>query len=191
MSARAALLCLCALSAPAWAEDLPELETCLSGYMADYDWRLEVTADQPLEDIEGGIWHPEEVANCVTMAIMICDDSTTPFACQRDLADRERALAETIRDGLPEPDRTGTDWAERLYALTYDLALGISAGDDCAGTEDPMLSWCMAREEGNRLRDAVDAWQVAQYLGLVPPAIEAGWASPPPPRRPPPRPERQ
>ncbi|MBV7409435.1 hypothetical protein [Maritimibacter sp. DP1N21-5] len=177
------------LATPATGQDLPDLQTCLNSYVDDYEWLLEVHADDVLEDIEGGIWHVEEVPNCVTMAIMICDAAEASYACQRDLADEERALAEAIRAGLPDPDRGGDGWAKRLYAATYDLAHGISAGDDCAGTEDPMTSWCLAREEGNRLRDAVSAWQVARYLDLVPPATEAGWAGPPPPLRPLPRPE--
>ena len=52
-----------------------------------------------------------------------------------------------------------------------------------------MQAWCEAREANSRLRSAVLAWQVARFLGVADPAVEAGWAKPPPPVRPHARPE--
>lgn len=50
--------------AVAAAEDLPDVQTCLNDYVETYEWLLEVHADTPLEDVEGGLWHVEDVKYC-------------------------------------------------------------------------------------------------------------------------------
>lgn len=175
---------------------LPDLEDCLARNLDRYEWLMEVHADQPLEAIEGGIWFVEDVKHCGTLGIVRCDLSAAPVPCQHGLAARLDALAAEVRATLPAPEAVRNDpgeggpdgWAMRLYESSHALAGGRSAGSDCAGASRVMAAWCAAHEAGNRLRDAIMAWQVARYMGEVPDAVTAGWARRPPPVHPRPRP---
>jgi len=176
----------------ALADELPELQTCINGYVDTYEWLLEVHADTPVEEIEGGIWHVENVTYCGTLGIVRCDRSDNPIDCQIALRGEQDRLADTIRADLPDPGAVGEDrdsWPVRLYEAAHALAHGSSAGPDCAGSPRRMEVWCEARQASNRLRNAMHAWEIARYFGAVPPATKAGWAGPPAPERPRPRPE--
>ncbi|HBZ44807.1 MAG TPA: hypothetical protein DEO85_12280 [Maritimibacter sp.] len=175
------------------ADDLPDVQTCLNDYVETYEWLLEVHADTPLEDVEGGLWHVEDVKYCGTLGIVRCDRTGDTVPCQHALAARIDGIARDVRETLLPPEAVAGEpdgWAKRLYDASHALAFGSSAGDDCAGATPRMEAWCAAHEAGNRLRDAVMAWQVARYLGAVPSAVEAGWAEKNPAKPPKPRPER-
>ncbi|MGH1368807.1 MAG: hypothetical protein ACRBCL_09330 [Maritimibacter sp.] len=175
----------CGVRAGVAQGELPALPTCIDRHMAKYDWMLEVHAATPLDDVMGGLWHAQEVTYCGTLGIVRCDRSDAPLPCQEALRAEQDALAQTVRAGLPDPaDLEATTRAEHLYEAVYALAHGRSAGADCAGADEVVRVWCEAREASFRLRDAVLAWQVAQFLGRVPRAVEAGWAKAPPPVRP-------
>lgn len=172
------------------ADDIPALGACLNAHMAKYEWLMAVNAKASLEDIPGGLWHAGDVAHCGTLGIVRCDRGDDPLGCQAALRAEQDDLSAKVRAVLPAPDPgAGETWPEQLYFAAYALAHGASAGADCAGAPKAMTAWCEAREASFRLRDAVLAYQVARYLGRVPSAIEAGWASAPDPVTPKRRPE--
>lgn len=175
---------------PAWAEELPDVQSCLDAYVDRYEWLLDIHADTPIEEVEGGIWHVEDVSYCGTLGIVRCDRSDDPIACQIALADTQDEITAKVKEDLPAPaDVAGDGWPKRLYEAAYALAHGSSAGPDCVGQPERFKVWCEANYASNRLRNAVHAWEVARYLGAAPSAIDAGWAGPPPPVMPRARPE--
>lgn len=191
----AALALVPALGAgAALAQDaaLPDFQTCMDIELAHFEQRLSMHAEVPLEDVAGGLWQVTDTYYCGTVGIVRCDRSDRRVACQEELEAEQDEMAEAVRAGLPDPDSVGAQdegWAGRLYRQAHALALGSSAGPDCAGNDELMEAWCAAREANTRLRSAILAWQVGRYLGITESAVDAGWANPPPPVRPRPRPE--
>jgi hypothetical protein len=76
-----------------------------------------------------------------------------------------------------------------LYPQLWDVAHGISAGDDCAGADDPVAAWCDTHEARLKLTEAVALWQVARLMGVAGAAVDLGWGSEAMPFQPVPRPE--
>ncbi len=174
--------------AAASEEPLPDFATCMAAEIKRYEQALQVfepseaqVAGFPLADVGG-------VEFCGTVGIVICDRSETPLGCQRALAVEQDILRARVLDQLPEPTvedgAKSKDFAAQLYQTTWALAHGMSAGQDCAGTEPRLEMWCRAREANGRLRAAVMAWRVARHLGTVPAAVEAGWIAQARPTRP-------
>lgn len=170
-------------------QDLPDLQTCLDIEADRYEWSRIIHRKRSLEAADFALWNVLGVEYCGNIAITLCDRSETPIACQQALITQQLALHDKVLASLPAPDSLADAGGEaslpwRLYPVAYDLALGTSAGPDCEGSEDPILTWCGAREANNRLQNAVLAWQVGRYLEIAPGAIAAGWARVPPPVRP-------
>ena len=176
--ALAALVSLC-LAVPAGAEGaeepLPDFASCLNRAVALYE------RDRPAEADVVGILY------CGTLGIVRCDRSPAPYPCQHALAETQEALRQQVLATLPPPEALAD--AGPLYRLSHALAVGRSAGPDCAGTTEPMEAWCEAHEASLRLADAILTWQLARAKDAAPAAIEAGWAAPPPPVAPRLRPE--
>ncbi|TNF22020.1 MAG: hypothetical protein EP318_05225 [Rhodobacteraceae bacterium] len=176
-----------ATAALAQDADLPAFQTCIDIEADRYEWSLAVHRSRALEAADFHLWEVLGVEYCGTVAITRCDRSEAPIACQQALVAEQVALRERVIADLPDPAAvaaTDPPLAKNLYTRAHALARGISAGPDCAGAEDPLRTWCEAREANNRLQDAVLAWQVARYLGVAKTARAAGWAHRPPPVRP-------
>jgi hypothetical protein len=75
-----------------------------------------------------------------------------------------------------------------LYPPMLAVAIGSSAGDDCAGADDPVAAWCETHEARLELAEAVAAWQLARLMGMAPAAVELGWVDRALPYAPVPRP---
>ncbi len=174
-------------AAAVWAqpEPLPDFSTCMDMAVADFEQDLSRLRARPEDAQDFDIGDVRGVDFCATVGIVRCDRSEEPLTCQVALTVEQDALKVTVLALLPDPETvTGEGFAQLLYPQVWALAHGTSAGPDCAGQEPAMHTWCEAREANNRLRNTVLAWQVARYLGVAEPAIEAGWAKPPPPVRP-------
>lgn len=179
-------------AAAVWAQPdpLPDFATCMDMTVARYEQDLRRLRARPEEARDFDIGDVRGVDFCGTVGIVRCDRSEDPLPCQRRLSAEQDALKDRVLTLLPAPDTVpGAGFAHALYPQVWELAQGRSAGPDCAGQEPAMQAWCEAREANSRLRSAVLAWQVARFLGVADPAVEAGWAKPPPPVRPHARPE--
>lgn len=166
---------------------LPAFQTCIDIEADRYEWALAVHRTRSLEAADFHLWEVLGVEYCGNIAITLCDRSDDPIACQQALVAEQMALQAAVIRDLPVPetvDAPEPPLPQALYERAYALAQGISAGPDCEGADDPIRTWCEAREANNRLQDAVLAWQVARYLGVAKTARAAGWAHPPPPVRP-------
>lgn len=178
-------------AALAQGEDLPAFQTCVDIEADRYEWALAVHRARSLDAADFHLWEVLGVEYCGNIAITLCDRSDDPIACQQALVAEQEALQAAVIRDLPDPETVAAPEAplpKELYERAYALAQGISAGPDCDGADDPIRTWCEAREANNRLQDAVLAWQVARYLGVAKTARAAGWANPPPPIRPRPKP---
>lgn len=178
---------LTAGAALAQEETLPTFQTCIDIEADRYEWNLAVHRARSLEAADFHLWEVLGVEYCGNIAITLCDRSDEPIACQKALVAEQMSLRGKVIRDLPEPETVAAPeppLPKELYVRAYALAQGISAGPDCDGADDPIRTWCEAREANNRLQDAVLAWQVARYLGVAKTARAAGWAHPPPPVRP-------
>lgn len=185
-----ALLLGLAGAAQAEEEALPDLASCMDTEIARFERELRAFEGAGHAGRMFDIARTDGVEYCGTLGIVRCDRSDDPLACQRALAGQQDALREAVLSGLRLPPALSGDeaFAVQLYRRVWALSQGRSAGPDCAGATPRFAHWCEAREANSRLRNAVLAWQLARYLGLSAPAIEAGWARPPSPVRPQPRP---
>lgn len=169
-------------------EDLPAFQTCIDIEADRYEWNLRLHRARSLEAADFHLWEVLGVEYCGNIAITLCDRSEDPIACQQALVAEQMALQAAVIRDLPDPETVTappeSPLPKELYARAHALAQGISAGPDCDGAEEPIRTWCEAREANNRLQDAVLAWQIARYLGVARTARAAGWAHPPPPVRP-------
>ncbi|MBF9061442.1 hypothetical protein HKCCSP123_19865 [Rhodobacterales bacterium HKCCSP123] len=157
-------------------EALPPYSDCLSRAVAHFEMEFSRTGlADAREDFE--IVSRERVEYCGTLAIVVCDRSEAPLACQADLAARQWALRDRVLAGLPAPEAVTGDavWAGGLYPVLWGVAHGSSAGPDCAGADAAYAAWCEMREASGKLAEAVSLWQVARLLGVAGPAVEAGW----------------
>ncbi len=155
---------------------LPDYPDCLARAVAHFEMEFaRVGLAEGREDFE--IVSRERVEYCGTLAIVACDRSEAPLACQIDLATRQWALRDTVLAGLPAPEAVTGDpvWAEGLYPTLWGVARGSSAGPDCAGADEVYAAWCETRAASRKLAEAVSLWQVARLLGVAGPALEAGW----------------
>ncbi|MEO1139560.1 MAG: hypothetical protein AAFW87_08895 [Pseudomonadota bacterium] len=185
-------LVLGGLPGRAWGDvELPNFATCMSAEMARYERAIKAVLATQTAEIAPSVFDVSGVEFCGTIGIVLCDRSDNPLGCQKFLAVQQDILRARVLDQLPAPDAQADPdaYASALYANTWALAHGTSAGQDCAGTEPVLETWCRVREANGRLRAAVLAWQVARYQGRAAPALEAGWVSPPTPVRPRLRPE--
>lgn len=184
-------LCSGAQYAASEQNPLPEFGTCMNIEIAQYERALGQLRNRAVAKQIFDIGRVDGVEFCGTIGIVRCDRSDTPLPCQNVLTQTQEALRAQVLMQLPPPPDGDSSKAfpGDLYAQLLALAHGISAGPDCAGTNEVLRVWCETREANGRLRLAVQAWQIARYLDQVVPAIEAGWASPPPPLRPRARPE--
>ena len=213
-----ALSLLCG-AGPALAQDepLPSFATCMDITVARYEQDLIRLRARPDAMQEFDIGDVRRVEYCGTVGIVLCDRSEGSTPCQQALAAEQDALTAQVLASLPEPspapdpeqdpvqapeqvpdqvpeqatEQNDVSFAAQLYPQVWALARGSSAGLDCDGMVLQLEVWCEAREANSRLRIAVLAWQVARYLSLADPAVEAGWARPPPPTRPKARPDPQ
>ena len=173
-------------------DPLPDFATCFAQAIAHFEMEFARTGvADAVEDFE--IVTRERVEFCGTLAIVSCDRGEAPQACQRDLAAEELALRDRVLASLPAPETLDGDgiWTQGLYPTLWDVAHGVSAGDDCAGVDDPVASWCVTHEARLKLGEAVALWQVARLLGAVGPAAELGWVDEAMPFAPVPRPEQE
>lgn len=178
----------------AMAQDgrLPDFATCMDIEADRFEWKLRIHRKRDIDAADFYLWNVLGVEYCGNIAITRCDRSDDPIPCQQALVGAQLDLHREVLVHLPAPDTLSDadgDLANELYVRAYDLAHGISAGPDCDGSDDPIYTWCEAREANNRLQNAVLAWQVARWLGAAEPARVAGWAKAPPPVRPRVRPE--
>lgn len=170
---------------------LPDFQTCIDIVTDTYEWRLSTIRATPLDELDNVLWQMRGTYYCGSVGIVLCDLSDAPLSCQRDFAAEQAALTAQVLTSLDAPEEVAEPgFAHLLYASSYALAHGSSAGPDCAGAGEVMAAWCEAREANNQLQVAMLAWQVGRYLGKARPAIEAGWANQPPPVRPRARPAR-
>lgn len=132
----------------------------------------------------------DRVHHCGSLAIVACDRGAAPQSCQRALAADQRALTTRVLDSLPPPAEVPPqDLLPGLYPQLWDVAHGSSAGDDCAGADDPVAAWCETHEARLKLTEAVALWQVARLMGVAGAAVDLGWVSEAMPFRPVARPE--
>jgi hypothetical protein len=160
------------------AQELPDYPECLARAVAHFEMEFARTGQaERREDFE--IVSRERVEYCGTLAIVTCDRSEAPLACQADLAARQWALRDTVLAGLPAPEAVTGDpvWAEGLYPTLWGVARGSSAGPDCAGADEVYAAWCETRAASRKLAEAISLWQVARLLGAAGPAVEAGWVA--------------
>jgi hypothetical protein len=171
-------------------QELPAFQPCMDREIARYERALRrAQQDQLTQEFEIG--GTTGVDLCGAYGIVRCDLTETPYACQRALRVEQDALQAKVVAHLPDtlPAVETPEWHHDLYGTVHALALGHSAGPDCAGDDEPRQVWCEAWEANRRLSSAILAWQIARFAGAVPPATETGWAQHPPPTRPIARPE--
>ncbi len=171
------VICLALGAGGARAEEtLPDYPDCLAQAVAHFEMEFARTGlAERREDFE--IVSRERVEYCGTLAIVACDRSEEPLACQAELAERQWALRDVVLAGLPAPEAVTGDpvWAEGLYPTLWGVARGSSAGPDCDGADEVYAAWCETRAASRKLAEAVSLWQVARLLGVAGPAVEAGW----------------
>jgi hypothetical protein len=182
------LLALALVAAPAGAEGF---DTCFSQAIAHFDMDFARTGPaQTAEDF--AIVTRDRVEFCGTLAIVACDRGPDPQGCQRGLAADQMALRGRVLASLPSPDAMPpAPVLPGLYPRLWAVAHGSSAGDDCAGADDPVAAWCETHEARLKLAEAVALWQVARLLGAAGPAVDLGWVGAAMPYRPMPRPDQE
>ena len=171
-------------------EPLPDFQTCMDIELARYERKLAMRRPLPLDTALFDTISVVGVDYCGSVGIVLCDRSGASLECQLALEAEQDALREKVLAELPPPAADAPDAGQdALYTRVWALAQGVSAGPDCDGAEPAYANWCRAREANSRLQNAVLAWQIARFHGLVAPAVEAGWANTPPLTRPVARPE--
>ena len=181
-----ALIALTLFAAPAGAE---EFDACFAQSIAHFEMEFARTGVAgTVEDF--ALVTRDRVHHCGSLAIVACDRGASPQECQRALAADQRALTARVLHSLPAPAEVPEPaLLPGLYPQLWDVAHGISAGDDCAGSEDPIAAWCETHEARLKLTEAVALWQVARLMGVAGAAVELGWVSEAMPFRPVARPE--
>lgn len=189
---RGLVLTLVACGSAALAEEpqpLPSFAACMDEEAARFERALKRLREMP-EAQEFEIGDTRGTGYCASVGFVHCDrleGLEAVQACQLTLAAEQDALATKVRAGLPTPEALegqGDAFEQTLYPRLHALALGGSAGPDCAGDIPQRETWCEAWEANNRLSNAVLAWQLARWLGAAETAVAAGWAQEPPPKRP-------
>jgi hypothetical protein len=189
------LQCLlpCALlPLPALAEvDLSGFDTCFAQSIAHFEMEFGRTGPaQSLADYAQV--SRDRVHHCGTLAIVACDQGAAPQTCQRALAIGQRALTARILHSLPTPASVPPSAVlPGLYPRLWDVARGSSAGDECAGADEPIAAWCDTHRARLKLTEAVALWQVARLMGVAGSALELGWVEDAMPFVPVPRPEQE
>ena len=173
-------------ASPAWAEGF---DACFAQSIAHFEMGFARTGvAETVEDF--ALVTRDRVHHCGTLAIVACDRGAAPQSCQRALAADQRALTARVLGSLPAPaDVPVPDLLPGLYPQLWDVAHGSSAGDDCAGAEDPVAAWCETHEARLKLTEAVALWQVARLMGVAGAAVDLGWVGEAMPFRPVARPE--
>lgn len=181
-----ALVALALSAGPAGAE---AFETCFAQAIAHFEMGFARSGvARTVEDFASVT--RDRVHHCGSLAIVACDRGEAPQACQRQLAAEQWALRERVLGSLPRPeDVAAAEVLPGLYPQFWDVAHGSSAGDDCAGAEDPVAAWCETHEARLKLSEAVALWQVARVMGVADAAAELGWVAEAMPFRPVARPE--
>lgn len=182
----AGLVALALVAGPAGAEGF---DACFARAIAHFEMGFARTGPATtLEDY--ALVTRDRVHHCGSLAIVACDRGDAPQLCQRRLAADQRALTARLLASLPVPaDVPAPDLLPGLYPQLWDVAQGMSAGDDCAGADDPVAAWCDTHEARLKLTEAVALWQVGRLMGVAGSAVDLGWASEPMPLRPVARPE--
>lgn len=187
----AALTALALVAAPAAGEELPDFDTCFARAIAQFEMGFARSGPaRSREDFaavtRGAVHH------CGTLAILACDRGQAPQACQRALAEGQRALTARVLASLPQPGAMAPpELLPGLYPQLWAIAHGSLAGDDCAGADAPVAAWCEAHLARLKLVEAVALWQVARLIGAAGPAVELGWVAEARPLAPIPRPDRE
>lgn len=150
-------------------------ETCFSRAIAHFE--MGIARSGPAGAVEDyALVTRDRVHHCGSLAIVACDRGDAPQACQRRLAAEQRALRARVLEGLPAPEEVPEpEVLPGLYPQLWDVAHGSSAGDDCAGAEDPVAAWCETHEARLKLTEAVALWQVARLMGVAGAAADLGW----------------
>ncbi|NKX44321.1 hypothetical protein [Roseicyclus persicicus] len=188
----AALIALALFAAPAGAGALEGFDTCFARAIAHFEMEAARLGTAGLvEDFE--LVTRDRVHHCGSLAIVACDRGPEPQACQRRLAAAQLALRDRVLAGLPAPEdvTAAAPFGAALYPRLWAVARGASAGDDCAGAEDPVAAWCETHEARLQLTEAVAAWQVARLIGMAAPAVALGSVDSAMPFEPVPRPGRE
>ena len=187
MRARA-LIALALCAGPAGAEGFAP---CFERAIAHFEMGFARTGvAETVEDF--ALVTRDRVHHCGSLAIVACDRGAAPQVCQRALAADQHALTARVLRSLPPPAEVPVpDLLPGLYPQLWDVAHGSSAGDDCAGAEDPVAAWCETHEARLKLTEAVALWQVARLMGVADAAVDLGWVSEAMPFQPVPRPERE
>jgi hypothetical protein len=186
------LIALALFAAPAGAEPLDGFETCLARAVAHFE--MEAARAGLADSVQDfALVTRDRVHHCGSLAIVACDRGPAPQACQRGLAAAQLALRDRILAGLPAPEAVAAaaPFGARFYPPMLAVARGTSAGDDCAGADEPVAAWCETHEARLELSEAVAAWQVARLIGMAAPAVELGWVDSAMPYVPVPRPGRE
>ncbi|PWK61049.1 hypothetical protein [Roseicyclus mahoneyensis] len=181
-----ALIALTLFATPAGAEGF---DACFARSIAHFEMEFARTGvARTVEDF--ALVTRDRVHHCGSLAIVACDRGDAPQACQRALAADQRALTARVLGSLPVPAEVpAPDLLPGLYPQLWDVAHGTSAGDDCAGADEPVAAWCDTHEARLKLTEAVALWQVARLMGVSGPALELGWVADAMPFRPVARPE--
>ena len=188
----AVAILLALVAGPVRAEpETQDFATCFDQAVAHFDMEFaRVGVARTVEDF--AIVTRDRVEFCTTLAIVACDRGAAPPRCQRALARQQLALRDRVLASLPAPDViTPPAVLPGLYPRLWAVAHGSSAGDDCAGAQDPVAAWCVTHEARLKLAEAVALWQVARLLGAAGPAVELGWVGGAMPYRPMPRPDQE
>lgn len=182
----AGLVAVALVATPAGAEGF---ETCFAQAIAHFEMGFARTG--PARTVEDyALVTRDRVHHCGTLAIVACDRGAAPQACQRALAEDQRDLTARLLQSLPAPAGVPEpDLLPGLYPQLWDVAHGTSAGDDCAGADDPVAAWCETHEARLKLTEAVALWQVARLMGVAGAAADLGWVAEAMPFRPVARPE--
>ncbi|WP_338274239.1 hypothetical protein [Roseicyclus marinus] len=181
-----AVIALALWAGPAGAEGF---STCFERAIAHFE--MGFARSGPARTVEDyALVTRDRVHHCGSLAIVACDRGAAPQACQRRLAVEQRDLRDRLLASLPAPqDVAAPEVLPGLYPQLWDVAHGISAGDDCAGAEDPVAAWCETHEARLKLTEAVALWQVARLMGVAAAAADLGWVAQAMPFRPVARPE--
>lgn len=183
-------IALALFAGPVAAETgLPAFPTCFAQAIAHFEMEFARTGTAAVVE-DFAIVTRDRVHHCGTLAIVACDRGDDPQACQRALADDQSDLRDRMLASLPAPtDIPASPVLPGLYPTLWAVAHGRSAGDDCAGAEDPVAAWCTTHEARLKLTEAVALWQVARLLGVAGPAADLGWVDGAMPYMPVPRPD--
>lgn len=155
-------------SAQVWADgvpDIPRFEQCLPEQMALFEARMLALPGYGVT-VPMDAFNVHWVQHCGYLAMGICEVSSNGMQCQRRLRAAFDARAEEMRALLPW-DVAG-DLAP-LYDQVYRLAVGINAGDDCAGESYRRMLWCRSFQSVLKFEQAVWAWQIARMAGAAGP----------------------